>query len=113
MEMLRAANLALKFALELVSLAAFAYWGATVADGVAGVVLVIAAPLAAAVLWGAFAAPRAAKRLPLRLRAPFELGVFGLAALALLRASTAAAVALAVVAVANAILLSRLGQWDA
>ena len=32
--MLQSANLALKFALEVVALGAFAYWGATVTSGV-------------------------------------------------------------------------------
>jgi hypothetical protein len=110
---LRAANLALKFALELLAVAAFAYWGANVAGGAAALALAIAAPLAAVILWGTFAAPRATRRLPLRLRAPFELGVFALAALALQRTSTAAAIAFALVVTVNAVLLSRLGQWDA
>ena len=92
MAALSAANLAVKFALEIAAVTAFAYWGATVGSGVVAVVLAIAAPLAAVILWGRFAAPRAKRRLPLRLRAPFELAVFALAALALLTASSAAAV---------------------
>jgi Protein of unknown function (DUF2568) len=40
----RAANLALKFLLELAAIAALAYWGPTAADGVLAVVLAVAAP---------------------------------------------------------------------
>jgi hypothetical protein len=107
-------NLALKFLLELAALAAFAVWGTSVADGAGAVGLAIVLPLAAAVLWGAFAAPRARRRLPLRLRVPFELTVFALAALALWGAgSVVAAAVLAVVAGVNALLLTALGQWEA
>jgi hypothetical protein len=102
-----------KFVLELAAVAAFAYWGGTVGSGAVSVVLAIAAPLVAIILWGRFAAPKAPRRLPLRLRAPFELTVFALAALALLTASAAAAIAFASVAIVNAVLLTALGQWEA
>lgn len=107
---LRGANLALKFALELVAFAAFAYWGSHL-----GGVLVGAAALAAAVvLWGRFAAPKASRRLPTGQRVPFELGVFALAAAALFTAGLkAVAIAFAAVVVVNAILLWRLGQLEA
>jgi hypothetical protein len=112
MTILKAVNLAVKFALELVAVAAFAYWGAGV-GGVLGVVLAIAAPLTAVLLWGRLAAPRSASRLPLRLRVPFETGVFALAALALLSASIAAAVTFMAVVVVNSSLLLGLGQSEA
>jgi hypothetical protein len=112
MALLKAANLALKFALELVAVAAFAYWGASVGGG-AAVPLAVALPLGAVLLWGRLAAPRSATRLPLALRAPFEIGVFTLAALALLRASTAAAIAFMLVVLVNSLLLAGLGQWEA
>jgi hypothetical protein len=106
-------NLALKFLLELAALAAVGLWGASIADGAAAVVLAIGLPLVVAVLWGTFAAPRARRRLPLRLRAPFELGVFALAALALWGAGHAAwGAAFAVIAVANALLLTAFDQWE-
>jgi hypothetical protein len=110
---LRAGNLAIKFALEIAAVAAFAYWGSTAGSGAAAVLLAIAAPLIAVILWGRFAAPRATRRLPLHLRAPFELAVFGLAALALLTGSSAAAVAFASVFIVNSVLLTVLGQWEA
>jgi len=106
-------NLALKFLLELAALAAFALWGASIADGTAAVVLAIGLPTVAVVLWGTLAAPKARHRLPLRRRAPFELGVFALGALALWRAeSVGLAAALAAVAAANAVLLTAFDQWE-
>jgi hypothetical protein len=110
---LSAANLALKFVLEIAALVAFAYWGASIGSGVGAVGLAIAAPLVVAILWGRFAAPKATRRLPLRLRAPFELAVFALAALALLTASSAAAIVFALVVIVNSLLLTTLGQWEA
>jgi hypothetical protein len=103
-------NLAVKFLLELVALVAFGLWGASIA-GLAGA---IALPLIAAVLWGTFAAPKARRRLPLRLRAPFELTVFALGALALwVAVSVVLAALFAAIAAVNAILLTAFGQWEA
>lgn len=60
-----AANEALAFALELVVLGMLCVWGVAVGAGVAGSILLgIAAPLVAAVVWGLFAAPRARITLP-------------------------------------------------
>ena len=70
---LSAANLAVKLTLEIAAAVAFAHWGGTVGSGAVPVLLGIAAPLLAAVLWGTFAAPRAQRRLPLRVPAPLEL----------------------------------------
>jgi hypothetical protein len=107
-------NLAVKFLLELAALAAFGVWGASIASGPLAVLLAIGLPVIVAVLWGTFAAPRARRRLPLRLRAPFELGVFALAALALWSAASATwAVAFAAIAVVNAALLTLFDQWEA
>jgi hypothetical protein len=110
---LEAVNLAVKFALELAAIAAFALWGAAVGHGLLAVVLAVLAPLCAIVLWGRFAAPRAPNRLPVRLRVPFELGVFALAALALLNWSSAAAIAFSCVVIVNAVLLTVFSQWEA
>ena len=107
-------NLVVKFLLELAALAAFGLWGASIASGIQAVLLAIGLPVVVAVLWGRFAAPRARRRLPLRMRAPFELGVFALAALALWQAaSPAVGAAFAAIAVANAALLSVFDQWEA
>lgn len=53
----------LVFVAELGMLAGLAWWGLQVADGAAGWALALAAPVAAAVVWGAFLAPRAPKPL--------------------------------------------------
>lgn len=110
--MIRSGNLALKFGLELVAIAAFAYWGTTVGTGFIAVLLAIAAPLVAIFLWGRFAAPMSDTRLPLRARIPFELAVLGLAALALLSASAVGAAVFAAVVLANTVLLTTLDQWE-
>jgi hypothetical protein len=107
------ANLALKFFLELAAFAAFAYWGANTGDGATSVLLAIAAPALAIVLWAIFAAPKSGRRLPDAARVPFELAVFALAATALAAAgSVLLAVVFAVFVVVNAALLTRLGQWE-
>ncbi len=110
---LKDANLAVKFILELTAIAAFALWGASL-DGVfISVVVGVAAPASALVLWGLFAAPRSSRRLPTPVRVPFELSVFALAAAALLALDwTAIAIAFAAVVVVNAVLLARFDQWE-
>jgi hypothetical protein len=111
--MIKPLNLALKFLLELAAFAAFAIWGAHVGSGVAAVALAVVAPIVAVLLWGRFAAPRSAHRLPLRARAPFELGVFALAALALLASGHAVAAAVfAALVVLNAVGLTAFDQWE-
>src|SRR5689334_23481657 len=60
MNTLHAANLGLRFLLELCMLAALGYWGFQAGDGpVLKIVLGLGAPLLAAVVWGLFIAPRA------------------------------------------------------
>jgi len=111
--MLKAANLALKFLLELAAFAALAYWGATTGTGAVPVLLAVAAAAVAIALWAIFAAPKSERRLPLAARVPFELGVFALAALALLAAgATGAAILFAALALLNAALLAAWGQLD-
>jgi hypothetical protein len=108
------ANLGLKFLLELAALAALAIWGASLSPAVTAVIVAIAAPLAMAVVWGAFCAPRASRRLPLPARAVLELAVFALAALALVAAGDRlAAIAFAVLVAVNAALLTAFHQWEA
>jgi hypothetical protein len=111
---LRTSNLLLKFLLELAAFAAFAYWGASVADGALSVVLAVAVPAVAIALWAAFAAPRSSRRLGTPARVPFELSVFGLAVVALLAAGAGvAALVLATLVAANTALLARFRQWEA
>jgi hypothetical protein len=110
--LLKAVNLGVKFLLELAAFAALAWWGGTVGHGVVSVVIAIAAPALAVVLWGRWAAPRARQRLPLGRRVPFELGVFAVAALAIGTVSVVAGVALAAAVAVNAALLTAFGQWE-
>jgi hypothetical protein len=111
---LKAANLGLKFLLELVAIAAFTYWGASHSPVVLAVILAIAVPAGFVAAWGTWAAPRSARRLPRQTRVPFELGCFTLAAVALIAAgATAAGIAFAVVAAVNAVLLAAFGQLEA
>ena len=75
---MKAANLALRFVLELAALAALAYWGWGVTW-----VLAIAAPAAWIALWATFGSPKARVTLPTPQRIVFEAVVFGVAAVAL------------------------------
>jgi hypothetical protein len=105
----RAANLGLKFLLELAAIAALAYAGSAVS-----IVLGIAAAVVVIVAWGRFAAPRSEHRLPRGPRIVFELAVFAAAAvaLALAGAPVLGAVLAAVVAL-NAALMTAWDQWEA
>ena len=63
---LHVGNEALAFLIELVMLAALGWWGAGSSEArIVRVLLGIGSPLAAAVVWGLFAAPKARIRLPL------------------------------------------------
>jgi Protein of unknown function (DUF2568) len=64
--------LLVRFLLELAMLAALAWWGATVGEGPWLWVLGIGAPLAAAVVWGTYVAPKARHPLPVRGRVSVE-----------------------------------------
>jgi len=113
MSTLKNSNLAVKFGLELIAFGAFAYWGSQLHPILVAVIVGIAAPASAVLLWGSFAAPRSPRRLPTRLRVPFELSVFALAAVALVAVGwTAIAIAFAVVVIVNAVLLARLDQLE-
>ena len=80
MNSVKAANLAVRFVLELCALAALGFWGArTGSPTLAAVGLAITTPLLAATLWGLFVAPKAPFDLPV-VRWVVELGVFGCAA---------------------------------
>jgi hypothetical protein len=108
-----AANLALKFLLELGALAAFAYWGSRTGPTAVNVLLGIGAPLAMALVWGRWAAPKASHRLAGRGRIALELSVFALAALALVAAGAPVVAAIyAALVVINAVLMSVLDQWE-
>jgi hypothetical protein len=101
---LHAANEALAFLLELAALAGLAWWGASQhASMVSRVLLAVAAPLAAAIVWGLFAAPRARFRLPAAGVLVVKAAVFGLTALAVYAAGLhVLAIVVGVIAILNA-----------
>jgi hypothetical protein len=79
-----AANLTLRFVLELCMLAAFGYWGFNAgSDALSSALLGIGAPLVAATVWGLLLSPRAPISLPLLAHLALQVVIFGLAALAL------------------------------
>jgi Protein of unknown function (DUF2568) len=100
---LKPLNLGLRFVLELCMLVAFGVWGFS-----ENIVLGIAAPLAAAVVWGLWIAPKASRRLLDPVRLVVELVLFGAAGAALAAADhrLAAAVFLAAVIVSEALMLA-------
>lgn len=78
-----AANDGLRFFLELSALAAVAYWGWSEHDGVWRWVLVVASPLAIALVWGRWVAPKAKARVGDPWKLVLEVLVFGSAVAAL------------------------------
>jgi Protein of unknown function (DUF2568) len=76
---IKTANLGVRFLLELAALAALAYWGSQTGPLARSIVLAIAAPLAGAVLWGLFAAPKSRHRLRGARRLIVEIPFFGAA----------------------------------
>jgi hypothetical protein len=99
---MRAANLGLRFLLELCALAAVGWWGWTVHPA-AGVVL----PIVVAAVWGAFVAPKARYRVPRFAWYAIQVVIFGAAALALGAVwSVAAGIAFALLVAANLAVLA-------
>lgn len=94
-----AATTALKFPLELCALAALAYWGARTGPLPASIALTVGAPSVAALAWARWAAPQSAHRLHGPARIAVELGVFAVAALALVAAGAHALAELLIVLV--------------
>jgi hypothetical protein len=81
----RAVNLGVRFLLELAALAALGVWGWHAPGPVAVQVLAAAVtPLATAMVWGTWVAPKARRRLPDPLRLGVEVLVFGNAVVGLL-----------------------------
>lgn len=77
-------NDALAFFVEVWALGILIFWGIAVGDGVATkVALAAGAFLAAAIVWGLFAAPRARFKIPLAGQLAVKALVFGAAAAAL------------------------------
>jgi uncharacterized protein DUF2568 len=103
---LRDANLAVRFLLELAALAAVAWWGWTVSAALA-----IVLPLAVAVVWGLFVSPKAKFRVSRPIWYALQVVIFGVASLALASVwSVAAAVGFALVVTANLTMLALLDR---
>ena len=83
MHALQAANLALRFVLELCALASVAYWGLETGRGATRWVLALGAALLVAVAWGLVVSPKARITLARPLRLLVELVIFALAVAAL------------------------------
>jgi hypothetical protein len=84
MVILKSANLALRFLVELGALAAVAYWGVRTGPSLPlKIMLGGGALLLLAVIWGTFAAPKAAVQLPQPTKFVLGLVILEVAALAL------------------------------
>ena len=112
LELIKGANLALRFIMELCALGALGYWGFRTGGGlVAKIGLGIGAPLVAAVVWGAFVSPQAPVQLPGPLNLFLQALVFGSAAAALVSTGhRTLAVVFLVIVVINAALMYVWGQ---
>jgi hypothetical protein len=82
--LLTAANLTLRFLLELAAIGALGYWGFRTGDGpLTKAILGLGAPALAIAVWGTFVAPKASVAVSDAARLLISLAVFGAAALAL------------------------------
>jgi len=103
----KAANLTLRFLLELAALAAVGWWG----WDVGGIALAIVLPLAFAAVWGLFVAPKARITVQRPVWWALNTALFAVAALALGGAwSVWAGLAFAAVAAGNLALLAATGE---
>jgi hypothetical protein len=112
LDLLKGANLALAFALELAMLAGFAVWALSL-DGASWIRWGLAAVLVAAAigLWAVWAAPNSATRLGEPALTLFKIALFGLAALAFFTArQTGWAAVFGALAAVNLLLASAWGQ---
>lgn len=112
MAVLQAINLGLRFALELCLLAALGYWGFQLERGwLIRIVAGLGAPLLAAMVWGMFVAPKAARLLADPWRFGVEIALFALGAGALYLAERPSlAAALLLLFLINRVLLMVGGQ---
>jgi uncharacterized protein DUF2568 len=102
---LRGVTLTARFLCELAMLAALAFWGYVVGDGIWAWLLGLAAPAVAAVVWGTFVAPRAKVPVPAPVRVAIELVLFAAAAAGLAAAGQpVAAVVLGVAGLVTSLL---------
>jgi hypothetical protein len=107
-----AANLGLRFFLELAALAAMGWWGWHSGGSTPGrLALAIVLPLVVAVVWGVFIAPKAKVKVSRPVWYGLQVVIFGAAALALASVwSPWAGVAFALIVVANTTLLAIAGE---
>ncbi|MFJ1703907.1 YrdB family protein [Kitasatospora sp. NPDC088346] len=106
------ANLGLRFLLEVCALVALGIGGYGVAAPLAvRVLLAVLLPLAAAVLWGRYASPRATVKSPPAWYLTQLLVLGGAVAALAFAGHPAWAVALGAVTVANTAILRVLGEW--
>jgi hypothetical protein len=99
-------TLLVRFLLELCMLAALGYWG----FDAGGWALGLGAPLAAAVVWGMFIAPKARYAVPIGVWIGLQVVLFGAAALGLAAAaSTGLAVLFAIAVVLHGAAMAALG----
>ena len=113
MATLKRINVVVSFLLEIAMLLAFGYWGFHTGQSLwLKLVLGIGAPLAVIVLWGFFLAPRAGYRAGSTLGVVLTLGLFYLAAAALLLADQPVlAAAMLVISAINRTLVVIWKQW--
>jgi hypothetical protein len=112
MDLIKSANLGMRFLLELCALVALGYWGFRTSDQLLlKLVLGLGAPLIAAALWATLGAPAAQAKLSGGLHLALEVVIFGAASLALVKADQPGlAGAFAAVFIANRILMAVWGQ---
>ena len=112
MELIKGANLALRFLLELCALGTLGYWGFKTGNATtAKIALGVGTPLVAAVVWGAFVSPQAPVQLPRLVVLVLQVSVFGSAAAALVGTGhRTLALVFVVIVVINAILMYVWGQ---
>ncbi len=112
MELIKSANVGVRFLLELWALAALGYGGFRASDHVLlKLVLGLGAPLIAAVLWATFGAPAAQAKLSGGLHLALEVVIFGAASAALAKAEQPGlASALALVFILNRVLMAVWSQ---
>jgi hypothetical protein len=106
-EIIKSANLALRFLLELCLLAALGYWGVQTGQSLlAKIGLGIGAPLLAVVVWSLFIAPKASVPVATWLWLALQVVLFGLAAAGLiLTGQRTLAIIFVLAVVLNSILL--------
>jgi hypothetical protein len=107
MDILKLANLAFRFLLELCLLAAVGYWGFSAAGPlIAKIALGIGLAILVAAVWGVFLSPRRSVQLPVTARLVMEVILFALAVAALaVTGQSALAATLAVAYAINRILI--------